>query len=181
MNQNAKAESPPERKLAVPVLIYCHQAVSFLGSVELSATKHAVDTPRVDCLEDGRIHALKPKTAPLRVSRNTLWNIRSDARKRRTSKERNIQRKFARNARLPVNPVHRPSTPFPRTICRAQSIGPLYCLSATERWYCIWSLTTRVKKKVSDDSAEIYVRFQDILFRCSMGVAKNALYAVRSG
>lgn len=66
-----------------------------------------------------------------------------------TSKEPNIHRKLLRNARLPAKPVHRPRTPCARTICRAQSIGPLYCRSAVDFCSCNCNLTADRKHQFS--------------------------------
>lgn len=59
----------------------------------------------------------------------------------RTSNEENIQKKLLLNARLPVKPVHMPSGPCTRTICLAQSIGPLNWRSVLALWSWSCNLT----------------------------------------
>jgi hypothetical protein len=60
-----------------------------------------------------------------------------------TSKDKNIQKKLLRKARLPMNPVQRPWIPCARTTCLAQSIGPLNWRSEGDLCSCNWSLTRR--------------------------------------
>jgi hypothetical protein len=88
-----------------------------------------------------------------------------------TSTLRNIQKKLLRKAKLPVKPVHSPSRPCTRTICLAQSNGPLNSRSATAR--CIWSCSLTGLNL----SARAVIRRQRkrLPFRSSTGVAMNAL------
>lgn len=103
------------------------------------------------------------------------WDVRCEpcaaGYGRLASNDMNIQKKFERNARLPVKPVHRPRVPLFRIIWRPQSIGPLYCRSCVDLSSCICSLTALGVCERTRIECKLY----DLLLRCSIGVARNAL------
>lgn len=88
-----------------------------------------------------------------------------------TSYDPNNQAKLLLKARLPVKPVQSPCTPWLRTICRMASMGPLYCLSATDLCDCICSFTGPSAFK--REMLQCYM--SNVPLRCSMGVARSAL------
>lgn len=136
--QNANEAKPPERKFAVGVLI-CGETVvggptAFVG-MYLGKCR-ARTSYFVPCSLEN------PRMSSWQVRRNVQldWNG-PIAGALLTSYDPNSQAKLLLKARLPVKPVQSPSTPWLRTICRMASMGPLYCLSATDLCDCICSFT----------------------------------------
>jgi hypothetical protein len=97
--------------------------------------------------------------------------------KSRTSIDKNIQKKLLLKTRLPLNPDHNPPSPWTRTICRAQSMGPLNCRSFIS--LCDWSWSFTVMQIDHEVSATSLKKKASGPLSSSIGVAITALQGKR--
>jgi hypothetical protein len=112
--QNTNDASPPEKKLAVPVPIWI---VCYPYPFKKSWVVQIL-------LQKVSLLVVKSNALTTKKKNQDVENLR-EVENTRTSIDKNIHKKLLRKARLPVKPVHSPSTPCARTVWRAQSMGPL--------------------------------------------------------